>query len=170
MDRALHRSPSQPGGAHRRGRRGFLGFGSLSCVGWALRLPAVFHVAASMCISVRCRARSWVAMLLAIVLLRRERAAIAGQVLKGQRVFSETPSSRSGLAAITADDLSSRRHRNYYRLSHSRTAGDARLHCILGVRRVAKSSGRLGSTGLAASSAAPAGVPVKKVSTAFHPY
>ena len=122
MDRALHRSPSQPGGAHRRGRRGFLGFGSLSCVGrQALRLPAVFHVAASMCISVRCRARSWVAMLLAIVLLRRERAAIARQVLRGQRVFSETPSSRSGLAAITADDLSSRRHRDYYRVSHSRT-------------------------------------------------
>jgi hypothetical protein len=78
MDRALRRVLSHPAGAQRRGWRGFLGFGSRGVFGRdAFRLPVGYRGPCSSCISSRCRAKDCVAMLLAIVLLRRDLAAIA---------------------------------------------------------------------------------------------
>jgi hypothetical protein len=80
MDRALQRFPPQPAGAQRRGRRGFLGFGSLGIFfREAFRLPVGYPVTSASCISSRCRARDCVAMLLAIVLPRRDLDAIVVQ-------------------------------------------------------------------------------------------
>jgi hypothetical protein len=81
-ERAVHGTPSQPGGRQRRGRRGCFGCGSLATLDGrvALRLPVGYRPGTgadvSFSISVRCRAKSRVAILLAIVLPRRDLAAI----------------------------------------------------------------------------------------------
>lgn len=82
MDRALHLVPSHPDGAQRRGRRGFFGFGCLSLLGpETLRFPIAL-VPALVCITVRCRSRSRVAMLLAVVLLLRDRVAMVRRTIQ----------------------------------------------------------------------------------------